>query len=57
MAGPISSRGSTRSAARSSTAAFGMPYTIELARSYSGDEAVAFVNGVLDAVRRELGRE
>jgi N utilization substance protein B len=30
---------------------------IELARTFSGDEAVAFVNGVLDAVRRELGRE
>jgi transcription antitermination protein NusB len=30
---------------------------LELARSYSGEEAVAFVNGVLDAVRKELGRE
>jgi N utilization substance protein B len=30
---------------------------IELARTYSGDEAVAFVNGVLDAVRKELKRE
>jgi N utilization substance protein B len=30
---------------------------IELARAYSGDEAVGFVNGVLDAVRRELKRE
>jgi len=30
---------------------------IELARAYSGDQAVAFVNGVLDAVRKELGRE
>jgi transcription antitermination protein NusB len=29
---------------------------IELARSFSGDEAVAFVNGVLDAVRKELRR-
>jgi transcription antitermination protein NusB len=29
---------------------------IELARSYSGDEAVGFVNGVLDAVRKELRR-
>jgi N utilization substance protein B len=27
---------------------------LELARSYSGEEAVAFVNGVLDAVRKEL---
>lgn len=30
---------------------------IELARSYSGEEAVPFVNGVLDAVRKELKRE
>ena len=30
---------------------------LELARAYSGDEAVGFVNGVLDAVRKELGRE
>jgi transcription antitermination protein NusB len=29
---------------------------IELARSYSGEEAVAFVNGVLDSVRKELKR-
>ncbi len=29
---------------------------IELARTFSGDEAVAFVNGVLDAVRKDLGR-
>jgi N utilization substance protein B len=29
---------------------------IELARSFSGDEAVPFVNGVLDAVRKELRR-
>ena len=29
---------------------------IELARSYSGDEAVGFVNGVLDAVRKALRR-
>jgi N utilization substance protein B len=29
---------------------------IELARSFSGDEAVGFVNGVLDAVRKELRR-
>jgi len=27
--------------------------TIELARRYSGDESVAFVNGVLDAIHRE----
>jgi transcription antitermination protein NusB len=30
---------------------------IELARAYSGDDAVGFVNGVLDAVRRELKRD
>jgi N utilization substance protein B len=30
---------------------------LELARSYSGEEAVAFVNGVLDAVRKALHRE
>jgi N utilization substance protein B len=29
---------------------------IELARSYTGDEAVGFVNGVLDAIRKELKR-
>jgi transcription antitermination protein NusB len=28
---------------------------LELARKYSGEESVQFVNGVLDAVRRELG--
>ena len=30
---------------------------LELARQYSGDEAVAFVNGVLDGVRKQLQRE
>jgi transcription antitermination protein NusB len=30
---------------------------LELARAYSGDEAVGFVNGILDAVRKELNRE
>ena len=30
---------------------------IELARTFSGDEAVPFVNGVVDAVRKALGRE
>ena len=30
---------------------------LELTREYSGEEAVAFVNGVLDGVRKELGRE
>ena len=29
---------------------------IELARAYSGEEAVPFVNGVLDAVRKDLRR-
>ena len=29
---------------------------VELARSYSGEEAVPFVNGVLDAIRKDLGR-
>lgn len=29
---------------------------IELARTYSGEEAVGFVNGVLDAIRKELRR-
>jgi transcription antitermination protein NusB len=30
---------------------------IELARAYSGEEAVGFVNGILDAVRKDLNRE
>ena len=30
---------------------------IELARTFTGDEAVAFVNGVLDSVRKELNRD
>jgi N utilization substance protein B len=30
---------------------------LELARAYSGEDAVGFVNGVLDAVRKKLGRE
>jgi transcription antitermination protein NusB len=29
---------------------------IELARRYSGEESVQFINGVLDAARRDLGR-
>lgn len=29
---------------------------LELARSYSGEEAVGFVNGVLDAIRKQLRR-
>ena len=30
---------------------------IELARAYSGEEAVPFVNGVLDAIRKDLARD
>lgn len=30
---------------------------LELARSYSSDEAVGFINGILDSVRRRLERE
>ena len=30
---------------------------LELARTFSGDEAVRFINGVLDAIRRRLERE
>lgn len=30
---------------------------LELTRAYTGDEAVGFVNGILDAVRKHLGRE
>jgi N utilization substance protein B len=30
---------------------------LELARAYSGEDAVPFVNGVLDSVRKELKRE
>ena len=30
---------------------------IELARAYTGDEAVGFVNGILDAIRKDLRRE
>lgn len=29
---------------------------LELARTFSGDEAVPFINGVLDAIRRKLER-
>lgn len=29
---------------------------LELARRFSGDEAVPFVNGVLDAIRKDLGK-
>ena len=30
---------------------------LELARTFSGDEAVRFVNGILDAIRKKLERE
>jgi transcription antitermination protein NusB len=30
---------------------------LELARTFSGEEPVLFINGVLDAVRKTLGRE
>lgn len=30
---------------------------IELARAYSGEEAVGFVNGILDTVRKDLNRD
>jgi len=30
---------------------------LELARTFSGDESVRFINGILDGVRKTLGRE
>lgn len=30
---------------------------LELARQFSGDESVSFINGVLDAVHKDAGRE
>jgi transcription antitermination protein NusB len=30
---------------------------LELARSFSNDDSVRFINGILDAIRRKLGRE
>ena len=30
---------------------------LELGRSFSADESVRFINGILDAIRRTLGRE
>jgi N utilization substance protein B len=30
---------------------------LELARTFSNDDAVRFINGILDAIRRKLGRE
>jgi len=36
-------------------AAVSIDEALELARKYSNEESVQFINGVLDAVRRELG--
>ena len=30
---------------------------LELARTFGGDDSVRFINGLLDAIRRRLGRE
>ena len=30
---------------------------LELARTFSGDESVRFINGILDGIRKTLGRE
>jgi N utilization substance protein B len=30
---------------------------LELARTFSGEESVKFINGILDALRKTLGRE
>jgi N utilization substance protein B len=30
---------------------------LELARTFSGDDSVRFINGILDAIRRRLERE
>jgi transcription antitermination protein NusB len=30
---------------------------LELGRTFSGDDSVRFINGILDAIRRRLGRE
>ena len=38
-------------------AAIVMNEALELARTFSGDEAVPFVNGVLDGIRKDLERE
>jgi N utilization substance protein B len=29
---------------------------LELARTYSGEESVRFINGMLDAIRKKLGK-
>ncbi len=38
-------------------AAVAIDEALELARRFSGDESVAFINGVLDALRREIVSE
>jgi transcription antitermination protein NusB len=40
---------------RSTPPAVVIDEALELARRFSGDESVSFINGVLDAVRKELG--
>jgi N utilization substance protein B len=42
---------------RTSPPAVVIDEAIELARRFSGDESVSFVNGVLDAVHRELEKD
>jgi N utilization substance protein B len=42
---------------RTSPPAVVIDEAIELARRFSGDESVSFVNGVLDAVHREIDKE
>jgi len=40
---------------RETPAAVVIDEALELARQFSGEESVAFINGVLDAVRKEIG--
>ena len=40
---------------RSTPAVVVIDEALELARQFSGDESVSFINGVLDAVHKELG--
>lgn len=42
---------------RETAAAIVINEALELARSYSSDDAVGFINGILDAVRRKLDRQ
>jgi N utilization substance protein B len=42
---------------RDTAAAVVLNEALELARTFSGDEAVKFVNGVLDAIRKTLNTE